>query len=268
MPRSYLKIALGAVTIFLALFVYSPIILMIVFSFNSADRMVPPFEGFSLRWYQEWLSSPEIVAALTRSLELAFATALLATALFAPAGLAYKRPFRGSELIFYLIILGLVVPGITYGFGALLFFRQLGVQISLLTGLPVHTVWALPWGMILVRASIDPNLILYEEAARTLGCSPLRVFRKITLPLITPAIMAGALFAFTLSIGELFRSVFVVSPDTLPLRIFAIVQIRATPELLALGSTMTIVSLSLLAIAGLFLRKAVKVEGTASKAAA
>jgi ABC-type spermidine/putrescine transport system permease subunit II len=267
MARSYLKIGLGALTLILALFVYSPIILMMVFSFNSADRMVPPFEGFSLRWYQEWLSSPAIVGALFRSLELAFATALAATALFAPAGLAYKRPFRSSELVFYLIILGLVVPGITYGFGALLFFRQLGVQISLLTGLPVHTVWALPWGVILVRASIDPKLIEYEEAAKTLGATPAVVFRKITLPLITPAIMAGALFAFTLSIGELFRSVFVVSPDTLPLRVFAIVQIRATPALLALGSTMTVVSLSLLVIAGLLLKGAISL-GPASKSAA
>ena len=258
MARDYLKIGLAVLTIVVAALVYSPIISMIVFSFNSADRMVPPIEGFSLRWYEKWLNSPEIVNALTRSLELAIATAAVAMALFAPAGLAYKRPFRGAEAIFYLIILGIIVPGVTYGLGAIFFYRQLGVPISLWTGLPVHVVWALPWGMILVRAGIDPKLIEYEEAAKTLGAPSFKVFRKITLPLITPSIMAGALFAFTLSIGELFRSVFIVNPDTLPLRVFGIVQIRATPALLALGSTMTIFSLGLLVIVGLLARKAIR----------
>lgn len=253
MARSYLKTVLAVFTLGVAVFVYSPIISMIVFSFNSADRMVPPIEGFSLIWYQKWLGTEEITSALTRSLELAFTTAFVAVALFAPAGLAYKRPFRGGELVFYLIVLGIIIPGVTYGLGAIFFYRELGVRISLWTGLPVHVVYALPWGLILVRAGIDPQLIEYEEAAKTLGGSALQVFRTITLPLITPSVMAGALFAFTLSIGELFRSVFIVNPDTLPLRVFGIVQIRATPALLAVGSTMTIVSLTLLAVVGLLL---------------
>ena len=261
MARDYLKIGLAIITILVAALVYSPILSMIVFSFNSADRMVPPIEGFSLRWYQEWLGSKAIVDALTRSLELAFATAAVAMALFAPAGLAYKRPFRGAEAIFYLIILGIVVPGVTYGLGAIFFYRALGVHISLWTGLPVHVVWALPWGMILVRAGLNPNLTEFEEAAKTLGGNSFKVFRTITLPLIAPAIMAGALFAFTLSIGELFRSVFVVTPDTLPLRVFGIVQIRATPALLALGSTMTIFSLGILVVVALLAGRAIRLPG-------
>lgn len=261
MGRAYLKAGLVIFTAFVAILIYAPIISMIIFSFNPANRMVPPIEGVSLRWYIDWINNEQLVNALLRSLRLAILTMLVCIGLFTPAGLAYKKPFRGSEFFFYLIILGLILPGIAYGLGAVIFFKQLGVMISFWTGLPVHTVWCLPWGLILVRAMMDPMLVEYEDAARTLGASELKVFRSITLPITIPAILGGALFAFTLSIGELFRSTLTITPDTLPLRIFGIVQIRATPALLALGSTITIVSLALLVVVGVIVTRSMRARG-------
>ena len=235
-------------------FVYAPISTMVLFSFNSSSRTVPPFDGPSLNWYNAALGSAQIVDAFTRSLLLGVVTTVLATALFTLAGLAYRKSFRGGSFFFYLIAVGIIMPGITYSLGLELFYGSLRVPISLWTALPAHLIWTIPWGLILVRATIDPNILVYEDAARTLGASEARVMRNVTLPLFLPAIIGGALFAFTLSFTDLVRSIFVTFPDTLPLQIYSLSQLRVAPDIFAVGSMIVIVSIGLLLVASYFLR--------------
>jgi putative spermidine/putrescine transport system permease protein len=235
-------------------FIYAPISTMVLFSFNSSSRTVPPFDGPSLTWYNTALDSTQIVSAFTRSLFLGIATTIVATVLFTLAGLAYRKSFRGGPVFFYLITVGIIMPGITYSLGLELFYQNLGIPISLWTALPAHLIWTIPWGLILVRATIDPNMLIYEDAARTLGASERRIMRFVTLPLFLPAVIGGALFAFTLSFTDLVRSIFVTFPDTLPLQIYSLSQLRVAPDIFAVGSLIIIVSIALLAVASYFLR--------------
>jgi len=256
MARDITKIILALYTAGMVFFIYAPIITMVLFSFNSSPRTVPPFDGPNLRWYEVLFGQKAIlIEAFTRSIFLAILSMLIATPLFTIAGLAYRRRFKGDELAFYLVTIGIIMPGITYSLGVLIFYNTLGIKTSLWTGLPVHLVWAVPWGLILMRAMIDPNIIYYEEAAKTLGANEWQTFRRVTLPLFMPAILGGALFAFTLSFTELIRSIFIVSPNTLPLQVLAEVTVwGVSPYIFAIGSLIVLVSLALLLLAGFLLR--------------
>lgn len=256
MARDWSKIILGIYTAAMVLFIYAPIFTMVLFSFNGSSRTVPPFDGPSLRWYTYLFEVKGIlIDAFIRSITVSIVVMLIATPLFTMAGLAYRRRFRGDEFAFYLVTIGIIMPGITYSLGTLIFYNLLGIKTSLWTAIPVHLIWTIPWGLILVRAMIDPNILYYEEAARTLGASEWEVFRRVTLPLFTPAILAGALFAFTLSFTELVRSIFVVTPNTLPLQVLAEVTARGVaPYIFAIGSLIVLVSLSLLMVTGILLR--------------
>jgi putative spermidine/putrescine transport system permease protein len=256
LARDITKIILALYTAGMVFFIYAPIITMVLFSFNSSPRTVPPFDGPSLRWYEVLFGQKAILLeAFTRSIFLAILTMLIATPLFTIAGLAYRRRFKGDEFAFYLVTIGIIMPGITYSLGVLIFYNTLGIKTSLWTGLPVHLVWSVPWGLILMRAMIDPNIIYYEEAAKTLGASDWQTFRRVTLPLFMPAILGGALFAFTLSFTELIRSIFIVSPNTLPLQVLAEVTVwGVSPYIFAIGSLIVLISLALLLLSGFLLR--------------
>lgn len=255
-PTDRARIILGIYTAIMVFFIYAPIITMVIFSFNNSPRTVPPFDGPSLRWYEVLFTQKSIlIDAFFRSITLAIITMLIATPLFTLAGLAYRRRFKGDEFIFYLITIGIIMPGITHSLGVLVFYNTLGIKTSLWTALPVHVVWSLPWGLILMRALIDPNITYYEEAARTLGANEWQTFRRVTFPIFLPAILGGALFSFTLSFTELIRSVFIVSPNTLPLQVLSEVTVwGVSPYIFGIGSLIVLVSLGLLLLAGVFLR--------------
>jgi ABC-type spermidine/putrescine transport system permease subunit II len=255
MGRDISKLALAFYTSMVGALIYAPISTMILFSFNSSSRTVPPFDGPSIVWYYQALGSSQITDSLVRSMELALVTTATSTIIFTLAGISYRKNFRAGSLLFYIITLGIIMPGITYSLGLALFYKNLGIPISLWTALPAHLVWTIPWGLILVRATIDPNILVYEDAARTLGANEWKIVRYVTLPLFLPAVIGGALFAFTLSFTDLVRSVFVTFPDTLPLQTLALSQLRVAPDLFATGSIIVMVSLALLAMAALFLRK-------------
>ncbi len=131
----------------------------------------------------------------------------------------------------------------------------LNIKYSLWSALPVHVIWTLPWGVVLIRALTDPNILTYESAARTLGASNFGVLRYITFPLMLPIIMSMGIFAFTLSFDEVIRTVFVVYPNTLPPEILGLIQQRTTPKLYSLGASTTFISLTLLIIVGFLLSK-------------
>ncbi|RBI59197.1 ABC transporter permease [halophilic archaeon] len=248
------KRLLAAYAVLISLYIYLPMLSLIAFSFNEGG-LTFPFVDFSTRWYAELLASSGIVTAVERSLKLAFVTMLITTVLATATVLAYRRRFPGRRAVLYLLLLGIITPGITYGVGATLFLNQLlGFSKGLWLALTVHVVWTLPFAMIVLLAGIPPNLPQNEMAARVLGADERTVFREITLPQIAPTVLGAAVFAFTLSYNEATRSLLLVGrQNTMPIQVFSIASSRrATPELFALGSITTVFSTLLLLLAGIF----------------
>lgn len=246
------KRVLAAYFIIITLYIYAPILSIIVFSFNSGG-IVPPFRGVTLAWYQELFANQSIIASIVASIQLALVVTVITTVIGTAAALAYRYDFRGSKLFIYLILLGIITPGIAYSVGGTLFLTELlGFSQSRWLALPVHVVWTLPFAVIVLLAGFPPNLAANERAARVMGASRLTTFREVILPQIMPTVLGAAVFAFTLSYNEAERGLLLVGRDrTMPIEVYAIASTeRATPELFALGSVTTILSTLLLIVAG------------------
>lgn len=254
------KKAFAVYAIVLTIYVYLPIISLIGFSFNEGG-LTFPFVGFTLDWYAELFANESMMAAIERSLLLAFATMIVTTVLATAMAIAYRREFVGKRLLLFLLILGIITPGITYGVGATLFLNEmLGLSKSLWLALTVHVVWTLPFSFIVLLAGFPPTLAQNERAARIMGADDLTVFRKIIFPQIAPTVLGAAVFAFTLSYNEATRGLLILGQqNTMPLEVFAIAgSRRPTPELFALGSITTVVSTLLLAITGVIVFRSVR----------
>jgi len=236
-----------------ALFIYAPILSLIAFSFN-AGGLTFPFVGFTGQWYGELLANESMLSAISRSLALAVVVTVITTVLGTATAIAYRYEFRGRRLILFLLIFGIITPGITFGVGATLFLNEvLALEKGLWLATTVHVVWTLPFAVIVLLAGFPPNLASNERAARVMGADRVTTFREITLPQIAPTVLGAAVFAFTLSYNEATRSLLLVGQDnTMPIEVFAIASSkRATPELFALGSVTTVLSTLLLVVAGL-----------------
>lgn len=239
-------------TVLVATYVYLPMLSLIVFSFN-ASGLTFPISEVSLVWYTELLNNQGLIEATIRSLKLAFVTMIITTILATMLAVAYHYGFRGKRVVLYLIILGIVIPGIAYGIGArILLVETLGLPRNLWLAITVHVVWTLPFSFIVLLAGFPPNLAQNEHAARVMGADTLSVFRRITFPQIAPTVLGAAVFAFTLSYNEATRGLLLVGRDTtMPTEIFTtVVGERASPEMFALGSITTVVSVILLVVAG------------------
>jgi putrescine transport system permease protein len=234
-------------------FLYVPLVSVVVYSFNDS-RLATVWGGFSTRWYGELLHNREVLDAAALSLKVAFSTATLATILGTMAGMALARfgRFRGRTLLTGMITSPLVMPEVITGLSLLLLY----VSLQQLIGWPeqrgfttitiAHTTFSLAYVTVIVQsrlAGMDESL---EEAAMDLGGRPLRVVFDITLPLIAPAMIAGWLLAFTLSLDDLVIASFVAGPggSTLPMVIFSKVKLGVTPDINALA-TVIIVTVSL-----------------------
>ncbi len=245
--------------VLIVLFLYLPIFSVVLYSFNSGSGLSFPLAGLSLHWYSVILKDTQAIRALTESVELGLITMVITTTLTVITGISFRRRPFGRSYLFYLILLGMFVPGLIYGLGAEIFYKEfLHVNLSIWTAVPVEVLWTLPFGLIIMLARFDPDLVKYENAARTLGASEGQVMRRVTLPLVSPHVTAVALFSFTLSFGELLRSIFVISsPPTLPVYIFSVVSNEAlTPDFYALGSITIAIAFLLMIGAGLVLLRA------------
>lgn len=237
----------------IAVYIYAPVLSLIAFSFN-AGGLTFPFTDFTLQWYVELFNNKALIQSIVRSLKLAVVVTVITTILATSTALAYRYDFRGQRALLFLLILGIITPGITYGIGASLFLTDLlGFSKGLWLALPVHVVWALPFSVIVLLAGFPPTLAENEKAARIMGADRVTTFREIILPQIAPTVLGAAVFAFTLSYNEATRSLLLVgSKTTMPIQVFSITSSkRVTPELLALGSFTTLFSTILLAVAGL-----------------
>lgn len=249
------KRAFAVYAVVLSIYIYLPIISLVVFSFNEGG-LTFPFVGFSLGWYAQLLSNESLMAAIRRSLLLAFATMIVTTVLATALAIAYRRDFLGKRALLFLFIIGIITPGITYGVGATLFLNQiLGLPKTLWLALTVHVVWTLPFSFIVLLAGFPPTLAQNERAARVMGADSVTVFREIVFPQISPTVLGAAVFAFTLSYNEATRGLLIIGrQNTMPLEVFAIASSRRpTPELFALGSITTVVSTVLLVLASVLI---------------
>jgi len=239
--------------LFMTLYNYAPIISLIAFSFNEGG-LTFPFVGFTTEWYTVLFENQGIVDATVRSLQLALVVTAITTVLATSTALAYRYDFWGQRSLLFLLILGIITPGITYGVGANLFLTELlGQDAGLWLATPVHVVWTVPFAVIVLLAGFPPTLAENEQAARVMGASRWTSFRRVVLPQIAPTVLGAAVFAFTLSYNEATRGLLLVGQEnTLPIEVFTIAAgTRATPELFALGTVTTVFSTLLLTVGGL-----------------
>jgi putrescine transport system permease protein len=226
-------------------FLYIPLVLVIVYSFNDSS-IATVWGGFSTRWYGELLRNDQILDAALLSLRIALTSATMATILGTMAGLALARfrRFRGRTLFSGMITSPMVMPEVITGLSLLLLF----VTLQQLTGWPgqrgfgtitiAHTTFSMAYVAIIVQSRLMAMDESLEEAAMDLGGHPLRVIFDITLPLIAPAMIAGWLLAFTLSLDDLVIASFVSGPgsSTLPMYIFSKVKLGVSPDINALAT--------------------------------
>ena len=251
---------------FILVVLYFPFVIMAVLSFQGPrGGHTFPMNGISTIWYWKLFNPGAVteysdvgeflgdyLAALRRSLMLAMITAIISTVFGMMAAQVFRRPFRGSSAVFYLWLLGIIVPGTTVSLGLALVFKQLGVPLHWMsTGLAVHVMWTLPFSLVIFLMFYNRFDSSLEDAALTLGAGKWRTFWHVTLPVMQPAVLTSLLFAFTLSLDEFQRSLLITGHEqTLPLMVMASVTTRVTPSLYALGSITTLMSF---VVVGLYL---------------
>jgi putrescine transport system permease protein len=226
-------------------FLYLPILLLVIYSFNGS-RLVTVWGGFSTRWYAALLHDEKVLDAAWLSLRVAVVTASCATVLGSLASvlLVRHKTMPGSALFAWMVAAPLMMPEIITGLAMLLLFVAMEQSIgwpagrSMTTIVIAHITFSLSFVTVVVRSRLAQMDLSLEEAAMDLGARPFKVFLVITLPLIAPALLAGWLLAFTLSIDDLVVSSFVTGPGatTLPIVIFSKVRLGVSPEINALGS--------------------------------
>jgi putrescine transport system permease protein len=215
-------------------FLYGPILVLVAFSFN-ASALVTVWGGFSTRWYGVLFADGPLLAAALVSLRVALAAAALATLFGTLAALALDRGgrFPGRSAFTGLLYVPMVMPEVITGLALLLLFVATGFERGLVTLVVAHATLGLGFVAVIVGARLKGFDRTLEEAAADLGAGPLRVFATVTLPLIAPAVAAGFLLAFTLSLDDLVIASFVAGPGatTLPMRLYSQVRLGVNPEI-------------------------------------
>ena len=233
-------------------FLYLPIAFMVLFSFGESRTPGLPFRGPTLHWYQEMLSNGVLMEAVWTSIQLAAVATTLSTLIGTMAAFPLVRSgFRSAGAARILFTLPIMLPGALIGIALLIFFRRaLGVDLSFWTVVMGHIVFTMPFVVLIVSARLqgfDRNL---EWAAADLGASPARAMRHVVLPLIAPAIVAGALISVTLSIDEFVITFFTVGPQsTLPTYIYTQIKFGVTPEVNAVATLLLLGTVLLLGLA-------------------
>ena len=229
------------------LFLYLPIIILVVFSFN-ASRYVAVWRGFTFDWYQTLFTNQAIAAALRNSLIVAGTSTVVSTVFGTMVALAMERyRFPGKLAFDGLLYLPIIIPDIAMAVMLLLFFVMVNLRLGLITIIISHIAFNISFVAVVVRARLAYFDVTLEEAAKDLYANEWQTFRRVTLPLIMPGILGGALLAFTLSIDDFVITFFTAGPGstTLPLRIYSMVKIGVTPEINALSSMMLLFSMAL-----------------------
>ncbi|GGE33937.1 putrescine ABC transporter permease PotI [Agaricicola taiwanensis] len=233
MNRSFSAVNLIALTLGFA-FLYIPILLVVIYSFNDS-RLVTVWGGFSTKWYASLLGNRQLLDAAWVTVRIAFLSATIATVLgtLAAVALTRFRRFRGRTLFSGLAYAPLVMPEVIMGLSLLLLFVAIGLDRGFWTVTIAHITFTLCYVAVVVQSRLVTFDRSLEEAAMDLGCPPWKTFFVITLPIIAPAVIAGWMLAFTLSLDDLVIASFTTGPGatTLPMRIYSSVRLGVTPEI-------------------------------------
>lgn len=238
-------------------FLYLPILVLVAFSFN-ASRYSGLWRGFTLQWYEALFSNAALGAALRTSLVVALASTAISTVLGTAVALGLERfAFRFRPLMDVLLYLPIIIPDIAMAVMLLLFFVLTRVPLGVGTIVVSHVAFNVSYVALVVRARLAYFDISLEEAAQDLYADEWQTFRRVTLPLLMPGILGGALLAFTLSLDDFVIAFFVSGPGatTLPLRVYSMIKLGVTPEINALSSLMLLASIGLIALSGALSRR-------------
>jgi len=274
-PRPFSFYALAIVFGLFVLFLYGPMLTIFVLSFQGPEGgLTFPMRGWSLHWFVrlwEGLGVVDIAAAFRRSVALGTVVMLLTVLLALTAGLAFRKRFAGSGVLFYTSVASLIMPSIVVSLGIGLQFRLLDTGVKTLleawapegwaaqyggamglysSALGAHLTWTLPFGLLIMLAVFNRFNPEYEEAAADLGATPWQSFRHVVLPLIAPSLVGVGMFGFTLSWDEIARTSQAIGDlNTLPLELQGLTSTVTTPAIYALGTVTTVVSFIVLGVA-------------------
>jgi spermidine/putrescine transport system permease protein len=273
--------ALGLLRLFFALlvvFLYTPIVVLALFSVNDGD-VTFPLQGFTTEWYERFLSNPNLVGALERSAIVASVSSTLAVALGVLLAYALlRRKFRGKAAVSSLVFSPLVVPYVVFGISLLVLFTAVDKILTETTGYVVglglhavvigHVVVSLPYTILTIMPLLERFSVSLEEAARDLGADTWQTFRRVTLPLLLPALVSSFLIAFTLSFDEYAIASFLAGTSpTWPVYLFAQLRVPSQlPQLLAVSSVVLVASILVVLAAEIGRRRVERRLETASRA--
>ncbi|MEI2687528.1 MAG: ABC transporter permease [Cypionkella sp.] len=247
----------GFVTFCVYVFLFAPILATVVLSFNASMFGGFPMTGFSLRWYAKLMANEQVLAAFRTSLWIALVTAAVTTSIGLITAYALVRfEFRGKQILSTLVILPALVPETILGVGLLVMIKAIDQPRTLTLLVLGHILLAMPYVVLIVQARLVGIRRVYDEAALSLGATRLQSFREITLPLLFPAVVAGALLAFTISFDNTSASLFwrPAGVETMPTQILSMLKISISPEINALGTVMILVTVGIPLIGGLLMQ--------------
>jgi spermidine/putrescine transport system permease protein len=263
------RVGLGLMFVALVVFLYLPIVVLMIFSFNDSLLVAFPLSGFTLRWYRLLLDNDQLISSLLVSFVVAAISSLITVALGVLAAyVMVRRGFVGKSAVSGLLMSPLVIPYVVFGIALLILFRAVDTflipRFGIYFGLGVHAliighvVVSLPYTILTIAPRLSRLGISVEEAARDLGAGPRETFRRVTLPLLMPAIVSAYLIAFTLSFDEYAIASFVAGDvTTYPLYLYGQVRIRiGLPQMIAISVLVLLFSLAVVVGAEVYRRRA------------
>jgi len=232
------------ISVIVLAFLYIPLVFVVGYSFN-ANRVVTVWKGFSLEWYADVLTNDDIQRALMNSLRVAVVATILSVLFATGLAIGLLRMVRaGRTFAWSLIMAPLIIPEIVFAIGTLALFVQIRVPLGVEAITLAHTAFCIPFALLPIRARLRSVDLSIYEAAADLGANEWTIFRRITLPLLMPGIVAGALLAFIISLDDFLVSYFLAGPGgtTLPVYIFGMIRNAITPGVNALSTLLLLVS--------------------------
>lgn len=253
--RRIMRVFFGLVLVFL----YAPIAILLIFSFNKASVPTFPLSGFTLHWYHQFLANGDLQAALETSAKIASISSVIAVALGILASIGISRSrFRGRGLVTAILLVPLVIPLVVLGISLLLLFHVLGIPSSIWTIAIGHVVISVPYTILVLLPRLEQIDTSLAEAAYDLGAGPLTTFRRVTLPLILPAVVSAFLIAFTTSFDEYAVASFLAGQQqTFPIFLYSALRFPTQlPQVIAVAVVVLTLSIFVIVTAELWRRRA------------
>lgn len=259
------RIQLGTMTLQLYVLVYIlyillPLVVLVLYAFNPSKYLSWPIEGFSLMWFEQAVNNSQLLGALKNSVVIALVTTVFSVIIATLLAYGLVRfKFRGKSVLETINVLAIITYGVVSAVTVKMWFRSLGIPGGIWPTIIGHTTFIMPFAVLPIRDRLLNFDIELEEAAMDLGATRLRTFFDITLPLIVPALLAGALFCFTISLGEFLLSVFLIGNKmTLPVYLYGLMRFTFTPEVFAAATFIVAFPLIAVIVAAIFFRNEVQ----------